>query len=195
MKSFILSAAIILLGYTAANAQWFAAGLKLGTNVNKIQGVSFEDKFTYGYSAGVFTEIKLNKKFSLQPEVVFNQVNTDTSDKFSQLYKINASKISSIKLNYLSIPVLLNYHLSKGIMLQAGPQFGVLVNQSKNLLENGKDAFKGNDFAMVGGLQLKISSIRVYGRYAVGLNNLNDIDNKDKWKNQSIQLGVGITLF
>jgi hypothetical protein len=28
----------------------------------------------------------------------------------------------------------------------------------------------------------------------VGLNNINDIDNRDKWKNQSIQLGVGFTL-
>jgi hypothetical protein len=28
----------------------------------------------------------------------------------------------------------------------------------------------------------------------VGLNNLNDIDNKDQWKNQSVQLGVGFTL-
>lgn len=194
MKSLILSTALMLSLFSVANAQGFAAGLKLGTNVNKIQGQSFNDKFTYGYGAGGFVQVGLGKKWGVQVEGVFNQVNADTSDQFSQLYKIDAAKITSIKLNYLSIPILLNYHLSKGIVLQAGPQYGILLSQSKNILENGKDAFRTGDFSMLGGLQLQFSSIRIYGRYAVGLTNLNDIDNKDKWKNQSIQLGVGFAI-
>ena len=194
MKSLILSTALMLSLFSVANAQGFAAGLKLGTNVNKIQGQSFNDKFTYGYGAGGFVQVGLGKKWGIQVEGVFNQVNADTSDQFSQLYKIDAAKITSIKLNYLSIPILLNYHLSKGIVLQAGPQYGILLSQSKNILENGKDAFRTGDFSMLGGLQLQFSSIRIYGRYAVGLTNLNDIDNKDKWKNQSIQLGVGFAI-
>lgn len=194
MKSLILSTALMLSLFSVANAQGFAAGLKLGTNVNKIQGQSFNDKFTYGYGAGGFVQVGLGKKWGIQVEGVFNQVNADTSDQFSQLYKIDAAKITSIKLNYFSIPILLNYHLSKGIVLQAGPQYGILLSQSKNILENGKDAFRSGDFSMLGGLQLQFSSIRIYGRYAVGLSNLNDIDNKDKWKNQSIQLGVGFAI-
>ena len=35
---------------------------------------------------------------------------------------------------------------------------------------------------MVGGAQLKLAAFRVSGRYVVGLNNLNDIDNRDRWK-------------
>ncbi len=194
MKPLLLSIAFTLLLYSFAGAQGFAAGVKLGTNINKIDGVSFKDKFTYGYSAGAFAQIDFNKKWGVQLEAVFNQVNTDTSDKFSQLYKINAGTVSNIKLNYLSIPLLVNYHLSKGIMLQAGPQYGILLSQSKNLLENGQAAFKQGDFSLLGGLQIKISSIRLYGRYALGLTNVNDIDNKDKWKNQSIQLGIGFAL-
>ncbi|MBL0355916.1 MAG: PorT family protein [Chitinophagaceae bacterium] len=194
MKSLILSTALMLSFFSVANAQGFSAGLKLGTNINKIQGQSFSDKFTYGYSAGAFMEVKLGKKWGIQAEGVFNQVTTDTSDRFSELYKINAGKISNIKLNYLSIPLLLNYHVSKGIVLQAGPQYGILLNQTKNLLENGRDAFKQGDFSLLGGLQLQLASIRIYGRYAIGLNNLNDIDNRDKWRNQSIQLGIGFAI-
>ena len=194
MKSFLLSAVLALFFISFANAQGFGVGVKVGTNINKLQGQSFKDQFTYGYSAGVYADIKTGKKWSIQPEVLFNQVSTDTSDKFSELYNINADKVSKIKLNYLSIPILLNYNLSKGISLQAGPQFGILMSQSKGLLQNGKDAFKTGDFSMLGGLQLKFSSIRLYGRYAIGLSNLNDIDNRDKWKNQSIQLGIGLTI-
>ena len=194
MKSFLLSTVLAVFFFSFANAQGFGVGVKVGTNINKLQGQSFKDQFTYGYSAGAYADIKAGKKWSIQPEVLFNQVSTDTSDKFSDLYDINSGKISKIKLNYLSIPVLLNYNLSKGISLQAGPQFGILMSQSKDLLQNGKDAFKTGDFSMLGGLQIKFSSIRLYGRYAIGLNNLNDIDSRDKWRNQSIQLGVGLTI-
>lgn len=194
MKSLFLSAILALFFFSFTNAQGFGVGVKVGTNINKMQGQSFKDQFTYGYSAGAYADIKLSNKWSIQPEVLFNQVSVDTSDKFSDLYDINADKVSKIKLKYLSIPLLLNYNISKGISLQAGPQYGILMDQSKNLLQNGKEAFKKGDFSLLGGLQIKLSSIRIYGRYAVGLNNINDIDNKDQWKNQSIQLGIGLTL-
>jgi len=194
MKYILLSLASLILFASNTRAQGFAAGLKLGTNINKIQGQSFADKFTYGYSAGAFMEVKLGKKWSIQPEVLFNQVNADTSDKFSELYNLNSSKLSNISLKYLSIPLLLNYNVSKGLALQFGPQYGILLDQNKNLLQNGRDAFKSGDFSLLGGIQVKVSSLRIFGRYAVGLNNLNDIDNRDSWKNQSIQLGIGLTI-
>ena len=97
-------------------------------------------------------------------------------------------------MKYLTVPILLNYNAGKLLTLQAGPQFGVLLNKSKTFIENGRDAFKAGDFSMVGGVQLNLLSFKVYGRYVVGLNNINDIDNKDKWKNQSLQVGVGFKL-
>jgi hypothetical protein len=78
--------------------------------------------------------------------------------------------------------------------LQLGPQFGVLIDQDKDLLQNGQEAFKKGDFSMVGGLQLKLLKFRVYGRYVVGLNDISDAPNTGEWKSQSIQLGVGIAL-
>jgi Outer membrane protein beta-barrel domain len=195
MKSSILTLAIFFTCLSFASAQSFHAGLKVGSNINKISGQSFKDEFTYGYHAGAFLQIGLGSKWTIQPEVLYNQVNTDTSNRFSELYKLSVNKISNIKLSYLSIPVLLNYNLGNNFALQAGPQFGILLDQNRNLLQNGKDAFSKGDFSMLAGVQIKLSSLRVYGRYAIGLNNLNDIDNKDKWKNQAIQLGIGLTIF
>jgi hypothetical protein len=194
MKYILLSLASLCMFTAASHAQGFAAGLKLGTNINKMEGQSFANKFTYGYSAGAFMEVKLGKKWSIQPEVLFNQVNADTSERFSELYDLNSAKLSNISLRYLSIPLLLNYNISKGLALQAGPQYGILLDQNRNLLENGKDAFKSGDFSLLGGIQVKIASLRIFGRYAIGLSNLNDIDNRDSWKNQSIQLGIGLTI-
>jgi hypothetical protein len=96
-----------------------------------------------------------------------------------------------IKLNYLSIPLLLRYNIGGILSLNAGPQFSILLNNDKTLLQNGQSAFKNGDFAMVAGAQLNFKFLRIYGRYNIGLQNINDIDNKDKWTNQQIQAGIG----
>jgi hypothetical protein len=191
MKVKLFSTAFLLTVILTANAQKdvFKAGLKAGANINKISGKSFEQQFSFGYQGGAFATIKLSKKFSIQPEVLFNQSNVDTSSKFSDVYAFN--KINGVKLNQLSIPVLLNYNPNKFVSFQLGPQYSILMNRDKTFIANGQEAFKNGDFSMLAGLQLNIVKFRIYGRYAVGLSNLNDIDNKEKWKSQSVQLGVG----
>lgn len=192
MKTKLLTLVITTFIFSAAHSQGFHLGIKGGANINKLTGKSFRDEFSFGYHLGGFAEIGLRNKFSIQPEVVFNQINQDTASKFSQVYKLD--NLSKVKLNYLSIPILLNYKLSNFISVQAGPQFGILMDQNAKLVQNGKDAFKKGDFSMLGGVQLKFSSVRIYGRYALGLSNLNDIDNSDKWKSQSFQVGVGLAI-
>ena len=193
MKRKILTLMMIgTIAGTSTFAQGFKIGIKGGADINKITGKSFKDQFSFGYHLGGFAEIGLTSRFGIQPEVLFSQVTADTSSQFSQIYQFN--NISQVKLSYLKIPLLLNYMPNKFVTLQVGPQYGILIDQNKNMLKNGKDAFSKGDFSMLGGLQLNISKIKLYGRYAVGLNNINDIDNQDKWKNQTVQLGVGITL-
>lgn len=195
MKTKLLSLAIAVLIFSTARSQGFHLGIKGGANINKLSGKSFSDQFNFGYHLGAFAEIGLGKKWAIQPEVLFNQINTDTSSEFSKIYtNLSANNISNIKLSYLSIPILLSYKVNKFFVLQAGPQYGLLIEQNKNLLENGKDAFKKGDFSILGGVQFKLASVRIYGRYAIGLTNINDIDNRDKWKSQSFQVGVGLAI-
>jgi hypothetical protein len=192
MKTKLFSLIAVLLITHAAMAQ-FHVGIRAGTNISKIEGKSFKQEFSYGYLLGGFAEIGLGRKFFLQPEVLFNQYTSTLDSNFSHVYQgVFSSDQGKVKLNYLSIPILLNYKLLGPISIQAGPQFGVLIDQSKTLLQNGGQAFKSGDFAMLAGVQVKLAMLRVTGRYAIGLNNINDIDNQDKWKNQNIQLSVGL---
>ena len=178
---------------TGATAQ-FHIGAKAGANITKIDGKSFKEQFKYGYHVGGFAEIGFGNKLGIQPEVLFNQYNTTVDSNFSHIYQ-HAFSNNNVKLNYLSIPILLNYKLIGNFLtLQAGPQFGVLINKDKNLFQNGGNAFKDGDFSMIGGVQLKLSSLRLNGRYVVGLNNINDIDNQNKWKSQGFQLSLGVAL-
>ncbi len=193
MKTKLLSLFAVLLITQAAMAQ-FHIGAKAGANIIKMDGKSFDQQFRYGYHAGGFAEIGLGRNLGIQPEVIFNQYSTKVDSNFSHVYQ-NVFNQGNVKLNYLSIPILLSYKLFGNFLsLQAGPQFSVLINKSKTLLENGSEAFKTGDFSMVGGVHLKIKSLRVDGRYVVGLNNINDIDETEKWKSQGFQVSVGVAL-
>lgn len=187
---FFLAAVILIL---ANNLQaQFKIGPKVGANITKIEGKSFSDEFQYNYLVGAFAEIGFGDKFSINPEVIFNQTSSTTSSQFKSIYEDVASGDQrKAKLNYLSIPVLMDYRLFGPLHLQAGPQFSILTRADKNLLNNGEEAFKSGEFSVVGGAQLKISSFRLSGRYVIGLNNINDIDNRDDWRNQAWQLSVG----
>jgi hypothetical protein len=172
-------------------SQGISFGLKGGANMGKITGQSFKDEYNLGYHVGAFATIGAGK-WAIQPEVLFNQVNTDTATNFNQITQLH--NVGKIQLHYLSIPIMVNYNLSNIFALQAGPQFGILMDKSKNLVQNGKDAFKSGGFSLAAGVQLKLLKFRVYGRFVGGLTDLNNLNNNDTWKVQMIQLGVGIGL-
>ena len=193
MKSKLPLFLALLLLAQASFAQ-FTIGVKAGANITKVDGRSFSDEYRYGYHLGGFAIVPLGGRISIQPEVLFNQLQTRTGTEFSDLYQTAFNGNTDVRLNYLSIPVVLNYRLGSFLSLQAGPQFGKLLDRSQNLLENGREAFDKGDFSLLGGAQINLSKIKLTGRYVVGLNNINDIDNRDQWKNQGFQLSIGLGL-
>lgn len=189
-----LSLVFLSVFFAQAVMAQFSLGVKAGANITKVDGRAFSDEFKYGYHLGGFANIGVGGRFSIQPEVLFNQYQTRTDSSFRNVYQNAFSGSNNVKLNYLSIPLLLNYKLGSLLSLQAGPMFSILMDQNKNLLENGQDAFKKGEFSMLGGVQLGLGPIKLNGRYVVGLNNINDIDNSNKWKSQGFQVSVGLGL-
>ncbi|HEY8897278.1 MAG TPA: porin family protein, partial [Niastella sp.] len=167
MKLKTLALLTIASTLTAASyAQGFHIGAKAGANIFKVDGASMKDEFTFGYNLGAFAELNFSDKVGIQPEVMWNQTNYRTGAHFSDIYPQGTNDVKG-KLNYLSIPILLSVSPAKFISFQAGPQFGILLNQDKTLVKNGEDAFKKGDFSMLGGVQLNIGSLKLGGRYVV----------------------------
>jgi len=193
MKKILFIVACFACFCATGNAQDFHLGAKGGVNLSKIEGQAFKDGFNAGFHLGGFAEIDISKTFGVQPEVLFNQTNTTVASDATDIYNmaLNGQKKT---LNYLSIPVLLRINFTKLLTINLGPQYSILMNKHETILQNGVDAFKSGDFAAVVGAQVNLGSLKVYGRYNIGLSNINDIDNKDKWKNQQIQLGLGFRL-
>ena len=185
---------VVLLFFISSSlfSQGISIGIKAGANLGKITGESFKDEFTFAYHAGAFLTIS-GKKWGIQPEVLFSQVNADTANNFNQV--VAFKNVEHIQLKALTIPIMINYNLSKFITLQAGPQFGIILDQSNDLLQNGKNAFKTGNFALAAGLQLNILKLKIYGRFVGGVTDISNIENSNTWKVQNIQVGVGLALF
>ncbi|MEO9004108.1 MAG: porin family protein [Ginsengibacter sp.] len=181
----------------ADRENFFRIGAKAGVNINKITGQSYKQGFNYNYLLGGFMQFNFSKTFGLQPEVNFVQSSSEftnnASDVYDDLFREGSQR--KARLNYLKVPLLLNINVgsSKRVKLQLGPQIGGLLNQSIDELRNDRDIFKKSDWSAVGGLWIQLPLINIGGRYEVGLSNLNDIDNTEKWKSQAFTIFAGIT--
>jgi hypothetical protein len=98
-------------------------------------------------------------------------------------------------LNYLSFPVLLQVKPTSKLAIELGPQYSVLMNQSKDGKELANMAFKSGEFAFVGGARLQFSGIAAYGRYVVGMQDINALQDQQHWKTRQWQLGISLNLF
>lgn len=181
----------------ADHENFFRFGAKAGVNINKITGQSYKDGFNYNYLLGGFMQFNFSKTFGLQPEINFvqssSEFSNDASDVYDDLFTTGSQR--KAKLNYLKIPLLLNINVgpSKRVKLQLGPQVGGLLKQSVDSLYDNRDIFKKGDWSAVGGLWIQLPFINIGGRYELGLNNLNDIDNSEKWRSQAFTIFIGVT--
>jgi Outer membrane protein beta-barrel domain len=176
---------------------FFRFGVKGGVNVNKVTGQSYKSGFNYNYQLGAFMQLNFASRIGIQPEVNFVQTSTeftnDPNDIYNDIFRDGSQKKS--KLNYLEVPVLLNVSIgpSKRVKLQFGPAYGGLLSQTVDSLKNSGNIYKNADWSAIGGLWIQLPFINMGARYKLGLSNINAIDDKQTWKNQAIQVFVGVT--
>jgi len=177
--------------------RFFRFGAKAGVNVNKISGQSYKSGFNYNYQLGGFLQFNFSNRFGLQPEVNFVQSSSEfTNDAtiiYDDLFRGGGQK--KAQLNYLEIPVLLNINvgLSKHVKIQLGPSYGAVLKQTVDSLQTGGNIYKKADWSAIGGLWIQLPLINLGARYKYGLTNINAIDDRQAWKNQSIQIFLGVT--
>lgn len=193
-KVIVLVVTVCLFSVSRSQAQGFHLGIKGGTNLSQISGRSFDQGFQWNFVAGAFAELDVSSKFGIQPELLFSQTTSRTASNFRDIYDQGINS-QNVKLNYMSIPILLSFKPISLLSLQLGPQFGILMNSSQTVTRNGANAFKSGDFSMVVGAQLNLGPFKGGARYVYGFSDINNVTNFEAWNNRSIQLYVGLRLF
>jgi len=135
-KTIIILCTLFLSANAIAQDQKVKLGIKAGLNLATLtlDESELDSSSKAGFTAGAMVEIPMAKKFSLQPEILYSQQGTKTS--FSDSDVTNSNYESTIKLNYLNIPVMLKYYVIEGLSVQAGPQIGILLKANNKYQDN-----------------------------------------------------------
>lgn len=168
MKNYLITIITFLfMTVGTVSAQNINIGTKIGLNsytINNDSGPDFDSKI--GLHAGIFGHIHLNEQFGLQPEIVYSMQGAKSGN-------------TNFNLDYINVPVLLQYMFDNGFRIQAGPQIGFLV---RGKAENGsstvdiKDDFKSIDAGLSFGASYihTPTSLGIDARYNLGLNDISE---------------------
>lgn len=170
-------------------------GLQAGagiSNMNFNQGqpppaVKTAGAWKAGITLGLLMRVPLGNKWLLQPEYSFVQRNG--ADK---------SIGTSYQLDYLSLPLLLHYTISRIISLYAGPQAELLIHATSNnngIKTNITHDTEERSLAATAGVECNlIKSFFLSARYLQGFNHIGigQRSNVKEFKYEAVQLTAGI---
>lgn len=192
MKKIILAIAILIT--LSGNAQKINFGIKAGLNMSMLTGSKDQImSSTNGFFAGALLEFKILEKIALQPELLFSQQGAKFESK-------NLTSSTTMKTDYLIVPIMVKYYLKRGLFLEAGPQAGFLISAKQDVenritntstSENIKDDTKVFDMSANVGIGYDIfDKVVTQIRYCIGITNTSTLENTDI-KNGVFQLSVG----
>jgi hypothetical protein len=192
MKAGIGIFCLVMILTSTLVAQDVAFGLKGGLNLANLNVKDPEGSYNSrtGYHAGVFLRGKFSK-IAIQPEVLLFTQGTDATNTTLGDYKDS--------FTYLSVPLMLKYYPIMGLNLQAGPQFGFLLDGERNyssILGNGstdiKDYYNSSDVSISvgGGWDFKFG-LSLDCRYNIGVKDLNNVSNGEEAKSKVFLVSLG----
>jgi hypothetical protein len=193
MKKYILIA-LLPIGLYAGAQEKCGIGVKVGQNFSSVNSVAV-DRHSASFHGGVAFQIGLTEKISLVPELLLSQTKLATNSSIALVFSDDNLKPETYHLNYLMIPLLVQVKPFSSLLLQAGPQYGILLDHKKDGIESAKLAFQQGEFSFVGGAKVNLGGFFVYGRYVVGLQNISELQDQAKWRTTQWQLGIGLSLF
>lgn len=182
MKKLIILIMAVSIGFSA-NAQDIDAGLKAGVNFAQLSGNATNglDGRT-GFHVGGIISFELIDYLAIQGEVVYSQ------QGFTQTTEAGEEKGL---LDYINVPVLVDFNLTEGFSLQGGPQIGFHVTKTLEQANGEEPELNAEsiDFSVAAGAQYRAPlGILVQIRYAIGLTDvITDFDTH----NSVFSLSVG----
>ena len=177
MKKIILIAFLLIsmASFSQSKECNCSIGIKAGMNFSSITDATELSNRT-GYQFGFFAGVKFNDFIGIQADLLYSQQGADFDPE-------------KIDLNYINIPVLFKYYVIRGLNLQAGPQFGFVVND--NIEDVFGDIYEAEKFDLTGvvgvGFDL-FTRIKLEARYNFGLTKI--FDGEDG-KNSVASLSIG----
>ncbi len=187
----------------------FNAGLKLGANLAKLNGETWDGGYKTNLLGGVYIRVH-NGRWGVQVEGSFSQSDYTTGKDFNSIYPqyLQAGKDSlsrgSFKVSYFNVPLIVQVKILTRVWLQLGAQYSgvVSVKDKDAFIKDTEKLFdKSGDVSGVGGLWIDLPlHLNIGARYVLGFSNArNEHDfqgtTAESWKQRNVQIHVGWTIF
>ncbi len=126
-----LITAFVVLSLTTVSAQNFRGGLRAGYTATQISGDNLAGFNKLGAYAGgyVMWRFVQNEHWAIQPEINFVMKGSSAFLRANAAGNIGAKYV--LTLYYIEVPVLVKYRIVKGLEVELGPTFGVLVGSTE----------------------------------------------------------------
>lgn len=119
----VICTLILIIAASAAKSQEFNGGIMAGVAGTQVAGDTYYGFHKAGVFAGGFVNLQVSKHSAFQMELEFfmkgSRENPDSANNFNQYL---------FRVNYIELPVLYQYIISKRFKLEAGPSLGFLVS-------------------------------------------------------------------
>lgn len=184
MKKISLFALGFVLAISSFAQERAKFALKGGLNVSTLNVVDSDDDdeidSKIGLHIGATAHLHLSPQWALQPELQYSQEGAEAGG-------------AKINLDYINIPVMVQYMFNNGFRLEAGPQLGLLVNskyKDDDFEEDAGDDFKTTNVSLGFGLNyLSYSGFGAGARYNLGLSDISE-DGDTKIKGNTLQISL-----
>jgi len=188
-KEILFCAALILC--TTVFSQQIHFGIDPGMAISRGSykpSAGLDRRVFGGFDGGVLLEIGLAQKFMIQPEVNYSIIGVELNDGVNE---------ATIKLRYITVPVLAKVSVFRKFNLFAGPQAGFLTWAKRDSsftseMVDLKQDFKSGDFGLVFGGEYKFTRHIFLGtRYNLGLHQIAKDWNNFEMRNRYVSFRIG----
>jgi hypothetical protein len=191
-------------------------GVKGGMNISSLTDGSDDAYFNYerkakiGFNAGVFANIPISDKFSIQPEILYNGLGSKIeSTIFFDIPEARMDGKETLSLSYLSVPIMFQYNIIPDLYVEAGPEFGFLLGgrskyeltQTSNLDGSSSTQSYSDKIAMrmfnkfnfgigLGAGYYFTQNLAVTARFTAGITDVYKLNTGDAVRNNAFQVGL-----
>ena len=150
---------------SSAQERKLGFGVKAGvaaTSLTIPKGEKSQSSYRAGFTGGFFADYRFNSRLALSADLLYARQGADI--------KLNGDGENRMKLDYLQIPVLVNFYLTRSLAVKAGIQPAFFLDGSEVYNSSIRSSSASTDWAIPVGLSYELNCGVIFeARYNAGV--------------------------
>ncbi len=150
LLALLISSLLLFTATLPLSAQKFTGGLSAGLVASQVDGETYKGYNKLGVSAGGWVNVTFGQHSAFHTALIYIQKGSRKNPD----YENEDFNSLLIRLGYVEMPLLYQYHLKSGIILEVGPSVGILLHsfEEVNELPSLSNPFKVMDISLQAGI-------------------------------------------